>query len=64
MDKVQGYLDEFVFRHNRLNTCAAAFQILLDYETARSSTGKNKFGKRRIYLIIHNSLGFAETTRY
>jgi transposase-like protein len=37
--QLQAYLDEFVFRHNRRKTPAAAFQTLLGLETARPSTG-------------------------
>ena len=36
--QLQVYLDEFVFRHNRRKTPAAAFQTLLGFGTARKST--------------------------
>jgi transposase-like protein len=36
--QLQVYLDEFVFRHNRRKTPAAAFQTLLGFGTARRST--------------------------
>jgi hypothetical protein len=36
--QLQVYLDEFVFRHNRRNTPAAAFQTLLGLGTDRKST--------------------------
>ena len=36
--QLQVYLDEFVFRHNRRNTPAAAFQTLLGLGTSRKST--------------------------
>ena len=35
--QLQVYLDEFVFRHNRRNTPAAAFQTLLGLGTGRKS---------------------------
>src|ERR1022692_3638180 len=35
--QLQVYLDEFVFRHNRRKTPAAAFQTLLGLGTARKS---------------------------
>jgi transposase-like protein len=35
--QLQVYLDEFVFRHNRRKTPAAAFQTLLGFGTARKS---------------------------
>src|SRR5438309_2146527 len=38
-DQLQIYLDEFVFRHNRRRTPAAAFQTLLGLGTGRTSTG-------------------------
>src|SRR2546425_1526846 len=37
-DQLQVYLDEFVFRHNRRQTPAAAFQTLLGLGTGRKST--------------------------
>jgi transposase-like protein len=36
--QLQVYLDEFVFRHNRRNTPAAAFQTLLGLGTGRTAT--------------------------
>jgi transposase-like protein len=36
--QLQVYLDEFVFRHNRRKTPAAAFQTLLGLGTSRKST--------------------------
>jgi transposase-like protein len=36
--QLQAYLDEFVFRHNRRKTPAAAFQTLLGLGTAQKST--------------------------
>ena len=36
--QLQVYLDEFVFRHNRRKTPAAAFQTLLGLGTGREST--------------------------
>jgi hypothetical protein len=36
--QLQVYLDEFVFRHNRRKTPAAAFQTLLGLGTGRKST--------------------------
>ena len=60
-DQLQVYLDEFVFRHNRRKTPAAAFQTLLGLGTARSSTGYEQI--RGAKDLIHNGLGFAETTR-
>ena len=36
--QLQVYLDEFVFRHNRRKTPAAAFQTLLGFGTGRKST--------------------------
>jgi transposase-like protein len=60
-DQLQVYLDEFVFRHNRRKTPAAAFQTLLGLGTARSSTGYEQI--RGAKDLIHNTLGFAEATR-
>ena len=60
-NQLQVYLDEFVFRHNRRKTPAAAFQTLLGLGTARSSIGYEQI--RRAKDLIHNPLGFAETTR-
>jgi len=60
-NQLQVYLDEFVFRHNRRKTPAAAFQTLLGLGTARSSTGYEQI--RGAKDLIHNTLGFAEATR-
>ncbi|MFP5209644.1 MAG: IS1595 family transposase [Acidobacteriota bacterium] len=59
--QLQAYLDEFVFRHNRRKTPAAAFQTLLGLGTARPSTGYEQIrgGKD----LNRNILGSAETTR-
>lgn len=40
--QLQVYLDEFVFRHNRRKTPAAAFQTLLGFGTGRESTEYEK----------------------
>ncbi len=60
-DQLQVYLDEFVFRHNRRKTPAAAFQTLLGLGTARRSTAYEQI--RGAKDIIPNPLGFAEATR-
>lgn len=60
-NQLQAYLDEFVFRHNRRKTPAAAFQTLLGLGTARSSTEYEQI--RGAKDLIHNPLGFAEATR-
>ena len=60
-DQLQVYLDEFVFRHNRRKTPAAAFQTLLGLGTARRSTAYEQI--RGAKDIIHNPLGLAEATR-
>jgi transposase-like protein len=60
-NQLQVYLDEFVFRHNRRKTPAAAFQTLLGLGTAHSSIGYEQI--RGAKDLIHNTLGFAETTR-
>ncbi len=60
-NQLQVYLDEFVFRHNRRKTPAAAFQTLLGLGTARSSTGYEQI--RGAKDLTHNPLGFAEATR-
>ena len=55
------YLDEFVFRHNRRNTPAAAFQTLLGLGTGREST---EYGQiRGARDLNRNMLGLAESTR-
>jgi transposase-like protein len=60
-NQLQAYLDEFVFRHNRRKTPAAAFQTLLGLGTARSSTEYEQI--RGAKDLIHNPLRFAEATR-
>jgi transposase-like protein len=59
-DQLQAYLDEFVFRHNRRKTPAAAFQTLLGLGTARKSTKYEQIRKGRD--LNHNRLGLAEST--
>jgi transposase-like protein len=56
----QVYLDEFVFRHNRRKTPAAAFQTLLGLGTSRKSTEYEQISKARD--LNHNRLGLAEAT--
>lgn len=58
--QLQVYLDEFVFRHNRRKTPAAAFQTLLGLGTGRKSTEYEQIRKARD--LNHNRLGSAETT--
>lgn len=58
--QLQVYLDEFVFRHNRRNTPAAAFQTLLGLGTARKSTEYEQI--RGAKDLEPNILGFAEST--
>jgi transposase-like protein len=60
-DQLQVYLDEFVFRHNRRKTPAAAFQTLLGLGTARGSTGYEQIRGARD--LNPNLLGFAEAAR-
>jgi hypothetical protein len=60
-DQLQVYLDEFVFRHNRRKTPAAAFQTLLGLGTARRSTGYEQIRGARD--LNPNLLGLAEVTR-
>lgn len=60
-DQLQAYLDEFVFRHNRRKTPAAAFQTLLGLGTARRSTGYEQIRGARD--LNPNLLGLAESTR-
>lgn len=60
-NQLQVYLDEFVFRHNRRKTPAAAFQTLLGLGTARSSTGYEQI--RGAKDLNHNGLGLADATR-
>ena len=56
--QLQVYLDEFVFRHNRRKTPAAAFQTLLGLGTGRKSTMYAQI--RGAKDLDHNRLGFAE----
>ena len=58
--QLQVYLDEFVFRHNRRKTPAAAFQTLLGLGTGRKSTEYEQI--RGAKDLDHNILGFAEST--
>jgi len=60
-DQLQVYLDEFVFRHNRRKTPAAAFQTLLGLGTARRSTEYEQIRGARD--LNPNLLGLAELTR-
>jgi transposase-like protein len=60
-DQLQVYLDEFVFRHNRRKTPAAAFQTLLGLGTARRSTEYEEIRGARD--LNPNLLGLAEATR-
>ena len=58
--QLQIYLDEFVFRHNRRKTPAAAFQTLLGFGTGRKSTKYEQIrGARDLH---HNKLRSAEAT--
>jgi transposase-like protein len=59
--QLQVYLDEFVFRHNRRKTPAAAFQTLLGLGTSRRSTVYEQIRGARD--LNPNLLGFAEATR-
>ena len=59
--QLQVYLDEFVFRHNRRKTPAAAFQTLLGLGTGRKSTEYEQIRGARD--LNHNQLGVAEATR-
>jgi transposase-like protein len=56
--QLQVYLDEFVFRHNRRKTPAAAFQTLLGLGTSRKSTMYEQI--RGAKDLNYNLLGFAE----
>jgi hypothetical protein len=59
-DQLQVYLDEFIFRHNRRKTPAAAFQTLLGLGTGRKST---KYEQIRGGKDLNpNLLGLAEAT--
>ena len=60
-DQLQVYLDEFVFRHNRRKTPAAAFQTLLGFGTAHRSTMYEQIRGARD--LNPNLLGLAEATR-
>jgi hypothetical protein len=60
-DQLQVYLDEFVFRHNRRKTPAAAFQTLLGLGTGRASTVYEQIRGARD--LNPNLLGLAEATR-
>jgi transposase-like protein len=60
-DRLQVYLDEFVVRHNRRKTPAAAFQTLLGLGTVRTSTAYEQIRGARD--LNPNLLGFAEATR-
>src|SRR5690349_14972504 len=55
--QLQVYLDEFVFRHNRRKTPAAAFQTLLGLGVGRKSTEYEQIRGARD--LNHNRLGFA-----
>jgi transposase-like protein len=59
--QLQVYLDEFVFRHNRRKTPAAAFQTLLGLGTGRESTRYEQI--RGAKDLNRNPLGYAESTR-
>jgi hypothetical protein len=58
--QLQVYLDEFIFRHNRRKTPAAAFQTLLGLGTSRKSPKYEQIrgGKD----LNRNLLGLAEAT--
>jgi transposase-like protein len=58
--QLQVYLDEFVFRHNRRKTPAAAFQSLLGLGTCRKSTKYEQIRGARD--LNPNLLGHAEAT--
>ena len=58
--QLQVYLDEFVFRHNRRNKPAAAFQTLLGLGTGRKSTEYEQI--RGAKDLNPNILGLAEST--
>src|SRR5206468_11131027 len=59
-DQLQVYLDEFVFRHNRRQTPAAAFQTLLGLGTGQRSTKYEQI--RGAKDLNPNPLGSAEAT--
>jgi hypothetical protein len=56
----QVYLNEFVFRHNRRKTPAAAFQTLLGLGTGRESTEYERI--RGAKDLNRNLFWFAEST--
>ena len=58
--QLQVYLDEFVFRHNRRKTPAAAFQTLLGLGTGRKSTEYEQI--RGANDLNRNLLSLAEST--
>jgi transposase-like protein len=58
--QLQVYLDEFVFRHNRRKTPAAAFQTLLGLGTGREPTEYEQI--RGAKDLNPNLLGLAEAT--
>jgi hypothetical protein len=58
--QLQVYLDEFVFRHNRRKTPAAAFQTLLGSELFGDQPNTSRFVAQR---IKRNLLWQAESTR-
>ncbi len=58
--QLQVYLDEFVFRHNRRKTPAAAFQTLLGLGSRRKSTEYEEIRGARD--LNPNILGLAEAT--
>jgi hypothetical protein len=58
--QLQVYLDEFVFRHNRRRTPAAAFQTLLGLGTSRKSTAYKQI--RGAKDLDRKVLGLAEST--
>jgi len=59
--QLQVYLDEFVFRHDRRKTPAAAFHTLLGLGTGRKSNEYEQIRGARD--LNHNRLGAAEATR-
>jgi transposase-like protein len=62
--RLQAYLDEFVFRHNRRKQPMAAFQTLLGLGTGRrSSTYREIRAGQTLLKADRNPLGLAETTR-
>lgn len=62
--RLQAYLDEFVFRHNRRKQPMAAFQTLLGLGTGRrSSTYREIRTGQTLLKADRNALGLAETTR-